>query len=739
MTTERLKRVEDIFEEVLDLPREQWASYLDSTCGDDPWVRDEVESLLSHHGSLTADFLTPTSDRPDLHTIEAQSHIGKRVGRFRIKAVLGTGGMGTVYLAEEERLSRDVAIKMLNLAWRHHPARKRFEYESRVLAQLHHPHIAQVFEAGTHVEGRDSVPYFVMEYIPQAKSIIEYAEDKRLSVRQKLDLFEQVCAAVHHGHQKGVIHRDLKPSNLLVDREGHIKVIDFGIARATDSDIAVTTMVTDTGQIVGTLQYMSPEQIDARPEALDTRSDIYSLGVVLYELVCGSLPYDVRGATLTHAARRIQEEDFPAPRTIDPRLKGDLETIILTTMERNRERRYQSASELAADIRRYLDRDPILAKPPTRWTRFARLIARHPVATTGAFCILTASLIMGGTWTAMQLANRRPHHVEWSSNSNEARLVSFSGQVLQVWPVNRNRVPIQSSELLLDSPGIDGRLFVIGIDESCQRDYAGKLCVFDVDKDVETPVWTSRLDASDIPSQCPPNKYLGKRHVELWATDDFFAEHPGPEILAVLVPGDWSPRCIRIYDSLGNVLFQTWIDGAIRAHYWMSDVRQLIFTGDNAEVHWNDRVGGSNVEKASPKVVFAVRPKLGFVSREFMSSDPKDVSRFHPEWYRCLLPPKEGTDLASWTPSIAAPSRDRSGRSAQLCVRVDSHDEESGTLQFEIDEFGNEVPGTRHPTDSFRGLSSPPDLNLFYLGDLPPIISTSGAADSGIITQNPDR
>jgi len=725
MTTERLKRVEDLFDEMLDLPPDQWESFLNSACSDDEWVRSEVASLLSHHGSSHIDFLTPSSDRVSVGSVDADRRIGQSIGRYRIKQVLGSGGMGTVYLAEEQRLSRDVAIKVLNLAWRHHPARQRFEHESRVLAQLHHPHIAQVFEAGTQEDGGDSVPYFVMEYIPRAASIIEYCTQKNLSLHKKLELFQQVCEAVHHGHQKGIVHRDLKPGNLLVDQEGHIKVIDFGIARATDSDVAATTMVTDTGQIMGTLQYMSPEQIDGSADALDIRSDIYSLGVVLYELVCGKLPYDVRGATLTHAARLIQHEEFQAPRHINRELRGDLQTIILTAMERNRDRRYQSASELAADIRRFLNREPIAAKPPTPWIRFARLIGQHPIATSALASVFIASVIVGGTVLGMNLANHRPHHVEWSSDGQEARLVSLSGQVLHNWPGSGGARYLKT-ENFLSHPTAGKRLFVVGMNPHANREYAGQLCAFDVDENYRVPAWSKTLTASDLPRGCPPQKYFGVPHIEHWAKMDVFDQVDGPEIIAVHVASDWSPRCIRIYDLDGNVLFQTWHDGSVYVRYWMADARLLICTGDNSEVPWHCREGGSQVKTPSPRVVFAIRPILGYIDDEFMSTNSNDDSRFSPAWYRCLLPPREGTDDARWGPFIMPPSQERAGRSAVLGVQVRAPDGSFVSFQLEIDEHGSEVPDGRHPDDSFRALSHPPKLDLVKLGDLPPIINTNG-------------
>ncbi|MHC4775079.1 MAG: serine/threonine-protein kinase, partial [Planctomycetota bacterium] len=192
---------------------------------------------------------------------EAVPAMSKRIGHYHVKRIIGIGGMGTVYEAVQEHPRRAVALKVMKPGIASRSALRRFEDESQILARLRHPNIAQVYEAGTYDEGAGPVPYFAMEYIPDARPVTDYAQAKALSTRQRLELFAKVCDAIHHGHQKGIIHRDLKPGNILVDPNGEPKIIDFGVARTTDSDLAVTTLQTDVGQLIGTLQYMSPEQV----------------------------------------------------------------------------------------------------------------------------------------------------------------------------------------------------------------------------------------------------------------------------------------------------------------------------------------------------------------------------------------------------------------------------------------------------------------------------------------------
>ncbi|MHC4447401.1 MAG: protein kinase domain-containing protein [Planctomycetota bacterium] len=338
---------------------------------------------MSDEDRAKSDRTSPTLELPPPGADEtggrpaASEPMPDRIGQYRVRRIIASGGMGTVYEAMQEQPRRRVALKVMKAGIASKSALRRFEYESQILARLRHPGIAQVFEAGTHDDGGGGVPYFAMEYIPNARPITEYAVDSLLSTRQRLKLIVEVCDAVHHGHQKGIIHRDLKPANILVDSSGRPRIIDFGVARATDSDLAVTTLQTDIGQLIGTLQYMSPEQCDADPEGLDIRSDIYALGVVLYELLCGAPPYDITRVSVLEMARVIREEVPARPSTMDRMLRGDVETIALKALEKDRSRRYQSAADLGQDIERYLNDEPIQARPPSATYLVRKLVARN--------------------------------------------------------------------------------------------------------------------------------------------------------------------------------------------------------------------------------------------------------------------------------------------------------------------------------------------------------------------------
>ena len=417
----RHERVKDIFAITLGLPEAERAAKLDTECGDDQALRAEIESLLAHatEASTLSVLEPPTAPRTD-------PLIGSTIGRYHIKTAIGSGGMGTVYQAMQEQPRRVVALKVMKRGIASKSALRRFEYESQILARLRHPGIAQIYEAGTHEdESGESVPFFAMEYIPAHMPITRYAEQKKLGTRERLDLFARVCDAVQHGHGKGIIHRDLKPSNILVDSSGQPKIIDFGVARSTDSDLAVTTLQTDIGQLIGTLQYMSPEQCLADPTDLDTRSDVYALGVVLYELLCGKPPYDISKAAVFEATRIIRESTPARPSTISKTLRGDVETVVMKALEKDRDRRYRSATELGEDLRHYLNNEPISAQPPSLSYQVQMFAKKNrTVFRAGAVVILTLVIGVLGTTTGMVYGWTQYNRAEASLVAERAALVT---------------------------------------------------------------------------------------------------------------------------------------------------------------------------------------------------------------------------------------------------------------------------------------------------------------------------
>jgi serine/threonine protein kinase len=436
----------EIFEAALKLAPAERRAWLDAHCGDDAVLRDEVEQMLAIDAAPSVAFSTQAigagvaSLARDLADGPVGAATGEprptAIGLYRIRNLIGQGGMGIVYEAEQQSPRRTVALKVIRPEFATRSMRQRFELEAHVLGRLQHPGIAQVFEAGTFETPGGPRMFIAMELI-RGKTLIDHANDPAnpLSVRQRLALMARVCDAVHHAHQRGVIHRDLKPSNILVVEEGtegrrdsafesrgssvagsaaphslstpfpardgppgavgQPKILDFGVARATDVDMQLTLARTHAGQLVGTPAYMSPEQIAGDPGGIDTRSDVYALGVVLYQLLAGRMPHDVSGKSLPEVARVIREHSPTQLSSVNRALRGEVETIVAKALEKDKSRRYQSAAELAADLRRYLAGEPIEAKRDSSWYVLQKTLRRYRVAAALGGAILVLTLTAG--------------------------------------------------------------------------------------------------------------------------------------------------------------------------------------------------------------------------------------------------------------------------------------------------------------------------------------------------------
>ncbi|HYD01479.1 MAG TPA: serine/threonine-protein kinase, partial [Phycisphaerales bacterium] len=441
------KRVTDILRAALALPPDQRSAYIALRCGGDTALRDQVYAALESQLAATmagepgtstldaasgADPATLSRATAPLDAAPAGDVPLRRLGRYRILRVLGEGGMGVVYLAQQDHPQRLVALKVIRGGALSPRALRRFELESQVLARLQHPGIAQVYEAGTAAEsssdGRSAglqVPFFAMEYI-QGVPVTDYANAHHLDTRQRLDLFTRICDAVHHAHQKGVVHRDLKPGNILVDISGQPKVLDFGVARTLDGDAAAQlSMHTDAGQLLGTVPYMSPEQVSASgadTRDVDTRSDVYTLGVILFELLVGRLPHDVAGASVPEAVRAIAQDEAARLSVLDRSLRGDIDTIAGKALEKDRARRYQSASELAEDIRRSLRDEPISARPPSRSYQLSKFAKRNKGLVAGVVAAFVVLIAGAAATSALAVVARR----------NEARAEQAAADAMAV-------------------------------------------------------------------------------------------------------------------------------------------------------------------------------------------------------------------------------------------------------------------------------------------------------------------
>lgn len=416
---------ETLFHLVLTKPAAQRAGFLVEVCAD-PVLRERVSVLIAAHAASNGFLDTPILDAAaiaeDVEAEGAADATATTIGPYRLLRKLGEGGMGIVYLAEQsEPVARQVALKLLREGRDSRAVITRFEAERQALAVMDHPNIARVFDAGTMPSG---LPFFVMELV-QGTPITTYCDEHRLTLHERVELLVPVCRAIQHAHQRGIIHRDLKPSNVLVTRYDGApvpKVIDFGVSKATARKLDAETLATEFGAVIGTLQYMSPEQAGSNPIDIDTRSDIYSLGVLLYELLTGTTPLErrrVQESTFLEVVRLIREEDPPRPSarlaangggpdgTLDTQVRGELDWIAMKALEKDRDQRYESASALAADLLHYLRDEPVAACPPSAAYRLRKFARRHRarlLVAAGFLLLLVASTVVS-VWLAV-VANR---------------------------------------------------------------------------------------------------------------------------------------------------------------------------------------------------------------------------------------------------------------------------------------------------------------------------------------------
>ena len=438
LSARQFAKVRQVFNRVVDLPGAEQAAVVQAECDGDNAVRSNVLELLgadSDAGGTTAldgrglvqQALGPGGLFNTTDEAEApESPMPERIGPYRVQRLIGRGGMGVVYLASQSNPDRDVALKILPPGRGSGQLRGRFAREVRMLGRLEHPGIARIYDAGIEPSPGGEIFYFAMEYV-RGLNLTEFARQNNLSTAERLELIAKVADALQHAHTRGVLHRDLKPANILIDHSDDAshphpaaatarstvtrtrsdsggpqpKILDFGVARTLEPD-TLHTVLTHHGLLIGTVAYMSPEQLGGDPDAVDTRSDIYALGVILYELFAGRPPHDVANKPLAEAARIISETDPTPLQTIAGivRIDRDVATIIAKTMARDKERRYATASALADDLRRYIRDEPILARPPSATYQFSKFARRNRglvIASAAAMLAVTAGLIVSSS------------------------------------------------------------------------------------------------------------------------------------------------------------------------------------------------------------------------------------------------------------------------------------------------------------------------------------------------------
>ncbi|MFO7608552.1 MAG: serine/threonine-protein kinase, partial [Candidatus Krumholzibacteriia bacterium] len=482
----------------------------------------------------------------------AHEQPGARIGNYKLLGILGEGGFGTVYRAEQlEPVKRRVALKIIKLGMDTRQVIARFDAEKQALAMMDHPGIAKVFDAGSTGTGR---PYFVMELV-EGVPVTRYCDHHRLGTRERLELFSMICAAVQHAHQKGVIHRDIKPSNVLVTEVGGRpvpKVIDFGIAKATEARLTEQTLFTHEAHFIGTPAYMSPEQTGRSDLDVDTRSDIYSLGVLLYELLAGVTPFDgaeLRSAGFAEIQRIIREDDPPRPSArasrlgerltataefrrlrgpqLVKRLQGELDWIVMKCLEKDRTRRYETADGLALDVSRFLANEPVAASPPSRSYRLRKLVVRNRAvfaAGTAMVLLLAAGVLGTGVGLVRARAAERAAVSEAAKSAQVARFLSdmlggvgpsaARGRDTEMLEEILAATDAKIGEELADQPEVEGEI----------RSHLG-MTYYDLGPPLHSPtvlVWHSQFRLFAGPYQLPEyGRWLVKRLARLAHTQVF--------------------------------------------------------------------------------------------------------------------------------------------------------------------------------------------------------------------------
>lgn len=660
--------------------------------------------------------------RNDLREDPAESArpLPAAIDGFDIVRELATGGMGTVYEARQRRPDRLVALKLLKHAAVSRSAMRRFEFETHALAQLEHPGIATIFHAGTHDDGSGGVPYFVMELVRDARDITQYCDEEQCSHRERLQLFAEVCDAVHHGHQKRIIHRDLKPSNILVNADGQAKIIDFGIALSTDTDLTATTL-TNAGHIIGTLAYMSPEQCGATTSQIDTTTDVYALGVVLYELLCDRLPYEIEGKTHTQVARTIEEQPPTPPSAVRRELRGNLDAIVLKALSKDQRRRYLSAAEFAEDIRRHLRREPITARPPSPWQKTARWMGRHPVMTTAAACVTIVVLTLSATYFAVTYQLNQPQLAAMGPGRRYASVYSAGGRIMRTWTVPEagNISGIEMADGVGEYTG--DKLVVIGFRPDPRTPHPGALVAYNANRSLDEPIWSIRISNSDLPQRIIEAGHIAQQFgIQSMFAANVFDDVPGDELIVVHGHMLSSWRCLRIYElTEGALLFQLWHDGSIARPQWLAAHELIVTAGDNKEVDWTKR--GVDLD-AYPIVCFAIQPILDHIETDcFRTTPPFDSPCIR--WYKALMPPDAAAVAVS-----AVVSRPFETEDASDFIRYSIHDQteiRDRSISWLVRFDGTFLANSAEMDEDYRlafEQGRMPDQRQFHLAPLPPVL-----------------
>jgi serine/threonine protein kinase len=599
----------------------------------------------------------------DMTDDDPSAPLPRTIGEYRVRRLIAVGGMAEVFEAVGPSQKR-VALKVVRHYPPGSPAARRLLREADLLQLLDHPCVARVHEAGeAPIDGNaPGLPYIAMDLIEQGRPIDAYVEEAGLSTRERVRLMSRVVDAVSHAHRRGVIHRDLKPSNVLVGADGEPVVVDFGIgANAGGVDATMQTLQTLPGQLLGTLQYMSPEQVSGEPAGVDLRTDVYSLGMILYKVVTGETPYTTAGVPLVIATQIVRTASVPQMRTNGRRVDRDLEAVIAKCLSKSASQRYQTVEALCDDLNRWLRGHRVEARSSRWWIGFTQWLGRHPIAATLLACSTIVLVSVATAVVSVRIVNSTPHSLYVNRSSRLAQVRTLSGRVMHEWQDlaamggnNKTAVIVRASD------GRQSERFIAVCMSTYHEHDTSNLEIVSM-QDPEHVLWsgpgvtpTDRypeyLERDLIKGTALPDKrkeFFGRK----LAVADVFEEVPGEELIVLAPNRRHFPTAIRIY-SLSpmltgddpEVLYECWHPGHLDSVHWHEESDSLLVTGKNNRLDYA-QVNEAHHNWRHPGVLFAVRPVQGHIESQldrprWLTEFPSGSER-GPLWYRVLTPTEQ--------------------------------------------------------------------------------------------------